>query len=229
MSLFRIVFTVLFLVMLNATAVAEFWDEGMNKGDARSDFNSPLRGLQAEPIDYGICLHPGSGYSCNGPIYWPENNWTVIGNPTDTYWVIHHNNSENWRVGSVNGGGVHGPPGQTRSIGVPGEHGHGFHMTHIDYRVDGGIPEDNGWHFIINTDLIPNNERADWVDNGANAHLSFGAHRDRGNGGESPATLNGLDHWLYGEDQYLRFEAQQVASDSGTKGGGSYISIQVSI
>lgn len=217
------------LALLAGTALGQFWDQGMNQEAARSDFNSPTRGLPEEPITYGVCLNPASIYSCDGPVYWPENNWTVIGDPTDRYWVIHANNAEMWRKGSVDGRGLNGPPGQTRSIGVPGEWGHGFHMTHIDHTVDGGIPGDDGWHFIINTDLIPDHERASWVEinppgerSDINYHLSFGARQNRGNGNTPPAVLNGFDHPYYGSAQYLKFEAQQIASDSGTKGGGSY-------
>lgn len=209
------------LALLAVPAFAQFWDQGMEQGLARSDFSSSAIGTVWAPIDYGICLYPGSNFPCDGPIYWPQSNWKKIGNPTDRYWVIHHNNSQMWRAGTIDGQGEIGPPGQTRSIGAPGEQGHGFHMTHIDYTVDGGIPADDGWHFIINTDTIPEADRASWAER-SNFHLSFGARQNRGNGSTPPAVLNGLDHWLYGDPQYLSFNAQQIASTSGTKGGGSY-------
>jgi len=219
------------LISISGAAFAQFWDQGMNQEAARSDFNSPTRGLVEEPITYGSCLDPTSSFSCDGPVYWPENNWTVIGSPTNRYWVIHANNAEAWRRGTINGEGDIGPPGQTRSIGVPGEQGHGFHMTHIDHTVDAGmLPRDDGWHFIINTDLIPDNERDSWVDTTPptgqspiqNYHLSFGARQNRGNGNVPPAKLNGPDHWYAGDFQYRSFDAQQVVSDSGTKGGARY-------
>ena len=229
MKLLREILVAVVFTVLASTAPAQFWDQGMNQEAARSDFNSPTRGSAWEPITYGDCLDTSSGFSCDGPVYWPDNNWTVIGNPTNRYWVIHANNAEMWRVGSIGGQGLNGPPGQTRSIGVPGEPGHGFHMAHIDHTVDGGIPADDGWHFIINTDFIPNIERDSWVElnppgerSNLNYHLSFGARQNRGNGNTPPAILNGFDFWYSGEFQYLQFKAQQVVSDSGTKGGASY-------
>lgn len=82
--------------------------------------------------------------------------------------------------------------------------------------IQSQVVADNGAHIIINTDLLDSHQHDDWIDI---PFLSIGAERDRGNNGVPPAVLNGLDDWLYGEYQYLRFNAQLRASEDGSHGG----------
>jgi len=233
MAFTRYILAGLFATSVAGPAYAQFWDQGMNEGVARSDFDSPLRGTIELPITYGLCVWPEmiQKFECEGPVYWPQSNWLVTGDSPDPsrYWVIHaNNNSVGFLLGDVGGAGLIAPPGQTRSIGVPGEPGHGFHLTHI---IEPSDPLDDGWHIIVNTDFIPTSERPSWAPPGVglNHHLALGAVQGRGNGPTPPATLNGpetiiledLSEIIFGAHQYLRFEAQQVVSANGTVDDGA--------
>lgn len=194
-------------IFISLPAAAQFWDQSFVNGAARSDFDSPQIGTSQSPLSYGECLFTDNNvmYPCSGQTTWPVSNWDSFGDVTSGFWVLSAND-EPWKFSTTDG-----PPNQSHAIGEPGSPGFGFHYGNIQ-----GDGLNDGGHIIINTDLLYSSQYDDWVDA---PFLSIGAERDRGNNGIPPATLNGLDHWMYGAFQYLQFKAQLWASQDGEHGG----------